>query len=57
MLRSMKGWQKKLFYLRNDASTLLPAFTGSRPVPLPSWGDEVARRDLRKLQPMHEALQ
>jgi hypothetical protein len=34
--RSMKGWQKKWFYLRNDASTLLPAFTVGRPIPLPS---------------------
>jgi hypothetical protein len=34
--RSMKGWQKKWFYLRNDASTLLPAFTVGHPIPLPS---------------------
>jgi hypothetical protein len=32
-------------------------FTGSRPIPLPSWGDGVARNDLGKLQPMREALQ
>jgi hypothetical protein len=37
MPRSMKGWRKKWFYLKNDASVLLPAFTGGRPVPLPSW--------------------
>jgi hypothetical protein len=53
----MKGWWKKWFYLKNDASAPLPVFTGSRPVPLPSWGDRVARKDLGKLQPMHEALQ
>jgi hypothetical protein len=31
MLRSMKGWQKKWFYLRNDASAPLPVFTSSHP--------------------------
>jgi hypothetical protein len=38
MPRSMKRWRKKWFYLRNDASTLLPVFTDSRPIPLPSGG-------------------
>jgi hypothetical protein len=57
MPRSMKGWQKKWFYLRNDVSALLPVFTGSYHVPLPSWGDGVARNDLGKLQPLREALQ
>jgi hypothetical protein len=32
---SMKEWRKKWFYLRNDASALLPAFTGDLPNPLP----------------------
>jgi hypothetical protein len=32
---SMKGWRKKWVYLRNDASTSLPAFTDSHPIPLP----------------------
>jgi hypothetical protein len=36
MPRSMKGWRKKWFHLRNDASVPLPAFTGGRHVPLPS---------------------
>jgi hypothetical protein len=36
MPRSIKGWRKKLFYLRNDASTLLHTFTSCRTVPLPS---------------------
>jgi hypothetical protein len=36
MSRSMKGWQKKWFYLRNDAFAPLPMFTGSHPIPLPS---------------------
>jgi hypothetical protein len=56
MPRSMKGWQKKWFYLRNDASTPLPVFTGSHPIPVPSWGDGVAWKDLGKLQPLCEAL-
>jgi hypothetical protein len=46
---SMKGWRKKRFYLRNDASVLLPVFTGNRPIPMPSWGYGVASRDLGKL--------
>jgi hypothetical protein len=57
MPRSMKGWQKRWFYLRNGASTLLPVFTGSRSIPLHSWGDGVARKDLDNFQHMHEALQ
>jgi hypothetical protein len=57
MPRSMKGWRKKWFYLRTDASALLPAFTSGRPIPLPSWGDGVARKDLSKLQPLSENLQ
>jgi hypothetical protein len=40
MPKSMKGWQKKWFYMRNDTSTPLPVFTGSRPIRLPSWGME-----------------
>jgi hypothetical protein len=36
MPRSMKGWQKKWFYLKNNASALLPMFTSGHPVPLPS---------------------
>jgi hypothetical protein len=36
MPRSMKGWRKKWFYLRNNAFTPLPAFTSGHPVPLPS---------------------
>jgi hypothetical protein len=29
------GWQKVWLFLRNDATALLPVFTGSRPVPQP----------------------
>jgi hypothetical protein len=57
MPRSMKGWWKKWFYLRNDASALLLVFTCGRPIPLPSWGEGVVRMDLDKLQPLHESLQ
>jgi hypothetical protein len=57
MPRSIKGWQKKWFYLRNDASTPLPAFTSGRPIPLPSKGDGVAKKDLDKLHPLCENLQ
>jgi hypothetical protein len=49
--RLMKGWQKKWFYFD------IPTFTGSCPIALPSWGDGVTKRDLNKLQPMHDALQ
>jgi hypothetical protein len=57
MHRSMKGWRKKWFYLSNHASASLPKFIGCCPVPLPSWGDDAARKDLTKLQPMREAFQ
>jgi hypothetical protein len=57
MPRSMKGWQKKWFCLRNDASAPLPAFISGRPVPLASWGVGVARKNLSKMQPLHENLQ
>jgi hypothetical protein len=42
MPRSMKGWWKKWFYLRNDASTPLLLITGKSPIPLPTWGYKVA---------------
>jgi hypothetical protein len=57
MPRSMKEWQKKWFYLKNNTSTLLPVFIGGRPVPLSSWGGGVARKDLGKLQTLHENIQ
>jgi hypothetical protein len=38
MPRSMKGWQKKWYYLKIDTSALLLVFIGSRHIPLPSWG-------------------
>jgi hypothetical protein len=57
MPRSMKGWRKKWFYLRNDASAPFPTFTGGRLVPLPSWGDGVAQKDLDQLNPLHKNFQ
>jgi hypothetical protein len=57
MPRSLKGWWKKWFYLKNDNVTLLPMFTGGHPFPLPSWGKGAARKDLGKLQPLREYLQ
>jgi hypothetical protein len=39
MPRSMKGWQKKWFYLKNDDSAPLPVFTSGHLVPLPSYGE------------------
>jgi hypothetical protein len=53
----MEGWQKKWFYMRNDASAPLPAFTGGRPIPLPSWEDGVTKKDLGKLHLLRENLQ
>jgi hypothetical protein len=57
MLGSMDRWWKVWFFLRNDADTPLPMFTVSRPVPQPNWGYGVAKRDLRRLQPLHEVIQ
>jgi hypothetical protein len=54
---SMKGWWKKWFYLRNDASAPLLMITGKCPIPLPTWGYRVDRRDLDKLHSMREVLQ
>jgi hypothetical protein len=33
MPRSMNGWQKKWFYLRNDVDVPLPVFIGNHPIP------------------------
>jgi hypothetical protein len=57
MFESMDGWRKVWFFLRNNADTPLPMFTGSRPVPQLNWGYGVVRRDLRKLQFVHEVVQ
>jgi hypothetical protein len=51
------GWRKVWFYLRNDTDAPLPVFTGSRPVPQPSWGYGMAQRDLHRLQPLCEVVQ
>jgi hypothetical protein len=54
MPKSKKGWWKKWFYLRNNANTLLHMFTGNDTTPQSNWGYGVARKDLGKLQPLHE---
>jgi hypothetical protein len=46
MPRSMKGWWKKWFYLKNDDLASPSAFTHGLPVPLPSWGEGVGGRTL-----------
>jgi hypothetical protein len=51
------GWQKVWFLLRNDTDAPLPVFTGSRSIPQPNWGYNVAQRDLRRLQPQDEVVQ
>jgi hypothetical protein len=53
----MDGWRKVWFFLRNNADTPLPMFTGSRPVPQLNWGYGVVRRDIRKLQFVHKVVQ
>jgi hypothetical protein len=57
MSGSTNGWQKVWFFLRNNGDGPLPVFTGSRPVPQPNLGYRVARRDLCRLQPLHEVIQ
>jgi hypothetical protein len=56
MPRSMKGWQKKWFYMQNNDSALVPSFTGGRPIPLTSWGEGVVGKDLSRIQPLREYL-
>jgi hypothetical protein len=56
MSESTSVWQKVWFCLRNDANAPLPMFTASHPVPQPNWGYGVARKDLCKLQYLHEVL-
>jgi hypothetical protein len=51
------GWWGEWFFLRKDADTPLPVFTGNRPAPQPSWGYGVAWWDIRKLQPLCEVVQ
>jgi hypothetical protein len=57
MPRSMKRWQKKWFYLKNNDSAPLHAFTSGRLIPLTSWGEGVAGKDLSKIQPLRGYLQ
>jgi hypothetical protein len=57
MPRSMKGWRKKWFYLKNNDSSLLLAFTSGRHVPLTFWGEGATGKDLSRIQPFREYLQ
>jgi hypothetical protein len=56
MSDSMVRWQNVWFFMRNDADTLLPLFMGSHPIPQPKWGYGVAKKDRRRLQPLHPAV-
>jgi hypothetical protein len=49
--------QKVLFFLRNDATLPLPVFMGDHPISQLNWGYRVAKKDLRKLQPLHMVIQ
>jgi hypothetical protein len=51
------GWQRKCFFLRNDANAPLLAFTCNRAAPQPSMGYGVAQWDIRKLQPLCKVVQ
>jgi hypothetical protein len=57
MPQSIKGWQKRWFLMKNDDSTLLPTFSGGRPIPLTSWGEGAIGKDLSKRQTLYENLQ
>jgi hypothetical protein len=54
---SPDGWRKVWFFMRNDADTPLPVFTGSHPIFQPNWGYSVVRKDLHRLQPLSEVVQ
>jgi hypothetical protein len=43
MSKSLNGWWKMGFFLRNDAAAPLPAFIDNRPVPQPTEGTGWAR--------------
>jgi hypothetical protein len=49
MSNPLVGWRKLWFFLRNDADTPLPVFTGSCPIPQPKWRYGVAQKDIRRL--------
>jgi hypothetical protein len=49
-------WRRAWFLLRDGANAMFPMFLGSRPIPHPNWGYGVAQTDIRRLQPMLEAI-
>jgi hypothetical protein len=57
MPRSMKGWRKRWFFLKNDDSAPLPMFFGGCPIPLTSWGAGATGKDLNRIQTLCENLQ
>jgi hypothetical protein len=57
MPRSMKGWRKRWFFLKNDDSAPLPVFSGGRPIPLTFWGEGTIGKDLSRIQTLCENVQ
>jgi hypothetical protein len=57
MPRSMKGWQKRWFFLKNDDSASVPTFFEGHPIPLTSWGEGAIGKDLSRIQTLRENLQ
>jgi hypothetical protein len=57
MPQTMKGWQKRWSFLKNDDSASLPAFFGGRLVLLISWREGTIEKDLSRIQTLREKLQ
>jgi hypothetical protein len=57
MPRSMNGWRKRWFFLKNNDSTPLPRFSGGHPIPLTSLGEGTIRKDLSRIQTLGEDFQ
>jgi hypothetical protein len=53
----LDGWRNIWFFLRNNSNVPLPMFSSRNHVPQPNWEYNVAQRDLRSLQPLHEVVQ
>jgi hypothetical protein len=57
MPKSMKGWWKKWFYLRNDTDVPFLVFTGNCPIPQSTWVYGAMMKDLDKMQPLCKVIQ
>jgi hypothetical protein len=57
MPRSMKGWRKRWFFLKNNDSAPLPMFSGGHPIPLTSLGEGTIGKDLSRIQTLGEDFQ